>query len=241
MFSECNTVSIFTLVHLPKMNAEMSQVLPTELSYPELQTLPPMKRTQMTLTPDGTSVFTAQGQVGRFVLPTFRGWNEFSQSSFTARVTVAGGANAAGAFDAPTEAYALVPNGWGAFDSQAVSIGGSQVENISQPGLIFQALTEACSSVSELHSKALLWGTDRETSQGLTTGHVFNIVDEPGYGKTMTISLPLVGFLADMVSAIPATSEIEISLTIAYVIKRVCRLGATSPPTKRLFQRQKRP
>jgi hypothetical protein len=213
------------------MNADMAQVLPTELSYPELQTLPYMKRMQMTLIPDGTSVFTAQGQVCRCVLPTFRGWDEFSQSCLSARLTVAGGADAAGAFDAPTEAYALTPNGYGAFDSLAVSIGGSQVENISQPALIFQALTEACSSTCELHSKSLPWGTDREASGGLTTGHLFNVVDEAGYSKTMNISLPLVGFLAELGSAISATSEIEISLTIVDIIKRVCRLGATSPLT----------
>jgi hypothetical protein len=112
-----------------------------------------------------------------------------------------------------------------------VSIEGSQVENISQPAVIFQALTEACSSVSELHSKSLLWGTDRKASGGLTTGHLFNVIDEPGYSKTMTISLPLVGFLADLGSAIPATSEIEMSLTIADIIRRICRLGATSPLT----------
>jgi hypothetical protein len=73
MFSECNTVSTLHSSHLPKMNSDMAQVLPTELHVPELQTFPSMKRTMMTLTPDGTSVFTAQGQVCRFVCPTFRG------------------------------------------------------------------------------------------------------------------------------------------------------------------------
>jgi hypothetical protein len=197
------------------MNSDMAQVLPTELHVPELQTLPSMKRTMMTLTPDGTSVFSAQGQVCRFVCPTFREWDEFSQGCISARLTVAGGADAAGTFDAPTEAYALTPNGYGVFDSLAVSIGGSQVENISQPAVIFQTLTEACSSVSELHSKSLLWGTDRETIHGLTTGHVFNVADTPGYNKTVTISLPLIGFLADLGSAVPATSEIEISASVA--------------------------
>jgi hypothetical protein len=84
-----------------------------ELSYPELQILPSMKRTQMTLTLDRTSVFTAQGQVCRFVLPTFRGWDEFSQSCLSARLTVAGGGDAAGAFDAPTEAFASPPMAMG--------------------------------------------------------------------------------------------------------------------------------
>jgi hypothetical protein len=60
---------------------------------------------------------------------------------------------------------------------------------------------------------------------------LFNVVDEPGYNKVLTISIPLIGFLADLGSAIPATSEIEISFTIADIIKRITRLGATSPLT----------
>jgi hypothetical protein len=111
VFSDVIQSPLLHSSHLPKMNSDMVQVLPTELHVPELQTLPSMKRTMMTLTPDGTSVFTAQGQVCRFVCPTFRGWDEFSQGCISARLTVAGGANAAGPFDAPTEAYALTPNG----------------------------------------------------------------------------------------------------------------------------------
>ncbi|KAJ1393284.1 hypothetical protein B484DRAFT_439355 [Ochromonadaceae sp. CCMP2298] len=212
------------------MNDDMHQVLPSELNFPALETLPPMKRTQMSLTPDGTAVFTAAGQQLRFVMPSFRAFNDASQISVSGRLPVIGGTPAAGTGAAgPTEAFALTPNAWGVFEQYVVSMGGSQIESILQPALVFQALQEACSTTTELSSKSMLWGTDRD-GPGQTTGYVFNIEDSPGSSKIMTFSLPLIGALANLSSALPATSEVELTFTIADIIgRRMTRLGTTLP------------
>jgi hypothetical protein len=125
-------------------NMQFESVLPSEVQYPNIQSLAECKRTTLTLNSESGNVFSAPGSVIRFTVPSFSGgFADFSAASIVGRITWTG-PNVAG------RPYALLGNGYSLFDNLITSVAGSQIENLQHPSLSLQTNHEIFSSTAEL-------------------------------------------------------------------------------------------
>ncbi|KAJ1379906.1 hypothetical protein B484DRAFT_441007, partial [Ochromonadaceae sp. CCMP2298] len=203
---------------------DFQSVMPSEVSYPAIQSLADCKRTTLTLNSESGSIFTAPGSVVRFTVPAFQGaFVDFSNASVIGRITWTCTFTA-------SRPFALLGNGLSLFDSIATSLGGSQIENTQHPSLILQTNHELFSSTAELfgQSNQLLLDTSAVNAGGVID-RLFNTGAGPGQIAS-SFALPLVGCLGNLHQYMPSVAEVTVELTVADIIQRklIDLLPATS-------------
>ncbi|KAJ1431804.1 hypothetical protein B484DRAFT_429317 [Ochromonadaceae sp. CCMP2298] len=205
------------------------KTLPSEIQYHGVQSLAPSVRTTLSLNSEGSSAFTAPGQVARFTVPYTSGsFSDFMNGGFTGRITFAGAAVAASdANGLPTKAFGLLGNANSLFESQTTSMAGTQLEMLSGGGLITQQLHEVYSSTAELDGQSIQMLFDQRGEPGAVCGHTFNHSAAAPNNNSTTFAIPFLGALGSLTQAIPCTNELVIELTIADILgRRLVNLGS---------------
>jgi hypothetical protein len=193
----------------------MQVTMPQEVSYPPIQSLAPMRRTILSLNADSGSRFTAAGQVINFTVPTFRGFSDWPGACITGTIDFAGHAN--NGAPATDNCWALLGSAYSLFSDLSASMGGTTIERVPLPGLVFKELLEISAGIDALIGSNLQLGLDL-SAPNVVNGHIFHASTDAAGNTRMSFCIPVLGFLGGLSQAVPCSSELQVSLTVNDII-----------------------
>jgi hypothetical protein len=195
----------------------MQQTMPQEVSYPPIQSLAPMRRTTLSLNADSRSRFTSAGQIVNWTMPTFRGFSDWSGATITGSIDFVGHVSSGEAPPDTDNCWALLGSAFSMFSDLTVSLGGTTIERVPLPGLVFKQLLEMSAGIDALVGNSVQLGLDLVTPNAVN-GRIFHASADAVGNTRMSFCLPLVRFLSGLTQAVPCSSEMQVALTVNDII-----------------------